>query len=118
MRKGFSAGSPGFLPHPENLEKIYHGSNIIEWRAVPGPMNEPRWEKMTAGALDVAGGAPVPCSSTIGNYLSTTFACSVPRGVLRIGVGTIMDTCWRYCAYASPCSLSRSFSSSIIPTKM
>jgi hypothetical protein len=33
----------------ENLERIYHGSNFIVWGAVPGPMNESRWEKMTAG---------------------------------------------------------------------
>src|SRR6266571_6722939 len=41
----------GFLPSEEieNLEKIYHGSNFIVWGAVPGPMNESRWEKMTAG---------------------------------------------------------------------
>src|SRR5437763_9946969 len=40
-----------FLPSQEieNLEKIYHGSNFIVWGAVPGPMNESRWEKMTAG---------------------------------------------------------------------
>jgi len=41
----------GFLPSQEieNLEKIYHGSNFIVWGAVPGPMNESRWEKMAAG---------------------------------------------------------------------
>jgi hypothetical protein len=41
----------GFLPPQEieNLEKIYHGSNFIVWGAVPGPMNESRWEKMTPG---------------------------------------------------------------------
>jgi hypothetical protein len=40
-----------FLPPREidNLEKIYHGSNFIVWGAVPGPMNESRWDKMTAG---------------------------------------------------------------------
>jgi hypothetical protein len=40
-----------FLPSQEieNLERIYHGSNFIVWGAVPGPMNESRWEKMTAG---------------------------------------------------------------------
>jgi hypothetical protein len=40
-----------FLPSREieNLEKIYHGSDFIVWGAVPGPMNESRWEKMTAG---------------------------------------------------------------------
>lgn len=40
-----------FLPSQEieNLEGIYHGSNFIVWGAVPGPMNESRWEKMTAG---------------------------------------------------------------------
>src|SRR3954468_14101791 len=37
-----------FLPQREieNLEKIYHGSDFIVWGAVPGPMNENRWEKM------------------------------------------------------------------------
>lgn len=41
----------GFLPPQEieNLEKIYHGSNFIVWGAVPGPMNESRWEKMAPG---------------------------------------------------------------------
>ena len=41
----------GFLPSREieNLEKIYHGSNFIAWGAVPGPMNESRWEKMSPG---------------------------------------------------------------------
>jgi hypothetical protein len=41
----------GFLPSQEieKLEKIYHGSSFITWGAVPGPMNESRWEKMTAG---------------------------------------------------------------------
>jgi hypothetical protein len=41
----------GFLPSKEieQLEKIYHGSNFIVWGAVPGPMNESRWEKMSAG---------------------------------------------------------------------
>jgi hypothetical protein len=40
-----------FLPSREieNLEQIYHGSNFIVWGAVPGPMNESRWEKMTPG---------------------------------------------------------------------
>jgi hypothetical protein len=40
-----------FLPsrEVENLEKIYHGSNFIVWGAVPGPMNETRWEKMAPG---------------------------------------------------------------------
>jgi hypothetical protein len=33
----------------ENLERIYHGSDFIVWGAVPGPMNESRWEKMTPG---------------------------------------------------------------------
>jgi len=33
----------------DNLEKIYHGSSFIVWGAVPGPMNESRWEKMTPG---------------------------------------------------------------------
>jgi hypothetical protein len=38
----------GFLPSQEieNLERIYHGSKFIVWGAVPGPMNESRWEKM------------------------------------------------------------------------
>ena len=41
----------GFLPSQEieNLERIYHSSNFIVWGAVPGPMNESRWEKMRAG---------------------------------------------------------------------
>jgi len=41
----------GFLPSQEieNLEEIYHGSNFIVWGAVPGPMNESRWEKMAPG---------------------------------------------------------------------
>jgi len=40
-----------FLPSREieNLERIYHGSNFIVWGAVPGPMNESRWEKMAPG---------------------------------------------------------------------
>ena len=40
-----------FLPSQEieNLERIYHSSNFIVWGAVPGPMNESRWEKMRAG---------------------------------------------------------------------
>ena len=40
-----------FLPAQEieNLEKIYHSSNFIAWGAVPGPMNETRWEKMSPG---------------------------------------------------------------------
>jgi hypothetical protein len=40
-----------FLPSQEieNLEHIYHGSTFIVWGAVPGPMNEARWEKMTPG---------------------------------------------------------------------
>lgn len=40
-----------FLPAQEidNLEKIYHGSNFIVWGAVPGPMNEVRWDKMSPG---------------------------------------------------------------------
>ena len=40
-----------FLPAQEieNLENIYHGSDFIVWGAVPGPMNESRWEKMTPG---------------------------------------------------------------------
>jgi hypothetical protein len=41
----------GFLPtrEIENLERIYHGSNFIVWGAVPGPMNESRWERMSPG---------------------------------------------------------------------
>ena len=40
-----------FLPSQEieNLNGIYHSSNFIVWGAVPGPMNELRWEKMTPG---------------------------------------------------------------------
>ena len=40
-----------FLPSQEieNLEKIYHSSNFIVWGAVPGPMNETRWETMKPG---------------------------------------------------------------------
>src|ERR1700728_3119521 len=40
-----------FLPSQEieNLERIYHSSNFIAWGAVPGPMNESRWEKMVPG---------------------------------------------------------------------
>jgi hypothetical protein len=40
-----------FLPASEieNLERIYHGSDFIVWGAVPGPMNESRWEKMAPG---------------------------------------------------------------------
>jgi len=40
-----------FLPPQEidNLERIYHRSDFIVWGAVPGPMNESRWEKMTPG---------------------------------------------------------------------
>ena len=40
-----------FLPPKEieNLQGIYHGSNFIVWGAVPGPMNEARWEKMSPG---------------------------------------------------------------------
>ena len=40
-----------FLPlqEIEQLGKIYHGSNFIVWGAVPGPMNEARWEKMSPG---------------------------------------------------------------------
>jgi len=42
-----------FLPHREveNLEHIYHGANFIVWGAVPGPMNEVRWEKMAPGEV-------------------------------------------------------------------
>jgi hypothetical protein len=40
-----------FLPpgEIEKLENIYHGSAFIAWGAVPGPMNESRWEKMEPG---------------------------------------------------------------------
>ncbi len=40
-----------FLParEIENLEEIYHGANFIVWGAVPGPMNESRWERMATG---------------------------------------------------------------------
>ncbi len=40
-----------FLPPQEieNLERIYHSLTFIVWGAVPGPMNESRWEKMRAG---------------------------------------------------------------------
>jgi len=40
-----------FLPPSEieNLEKIYHSSDFIVWGAVPGPMNESRWDKMASG---------------------------------------------------------------------
>jgi hypothetical protein len=40
-----------FLPlrEIETLEQIYHGSDFIVWGAVPGPMNETRWEKMAPG---------------------------------------------------------------------
>ena len=40
-----------FLPPEQvnNLENIYHGSDFIVWGSVPGPMNEPRWEKMDPG---------------------------------------------------------------------
>lgn len=32
-----------------NLENIYHSSDFIAWGSVPGPMNEPRWDKMDPG---------------------------------------------------------------------
>jgi hypothetical protein len=40
-----------FLPtrEIENLERIYHSSDFIVWGAVPGPMNEVRWQKMMPG---------------------------------------------------------------------
>lgn len=40
-----------FLPPDQvnNLEYIYHGSDFIVWGSVPGPMNEPRWDKMDPG---------------------------------------------------------------------
>ena len=36
-----------FLPQNEieNLENIYHNAPFIVWGAVPGRMNESRWEK-------------------------------------------------------------------------
>jgi hypothetical protein len=42
-----------FLPPKEieDLETIYHGSKFIVWGAVPGPMNESRWEKMSPGDI-------------------------------------------------------------------
>jgi hypothetical protein len=33
----------------ESLQTIYHGSDFILWGAVPGPMNENRWERMEPG---------------------------------------------------------------------
>jgi hypothetical protein len=40
-----------FLPtrEIENLENFYHSTDFIVWGAVPGPMNDSRWEKMTPG---------------------------------------------------------------------
>ena len=42
-----------FLPQVEieNLENIYHNAPFIVWGAVPGPMNESRWEKMKPGDI-------------------------------------------------------------------
>lgn len=42
-----------FLPPDEikNLENIYHSAPFIVWGAVPGPMNESRWEKMKSGDI-------------------------------------------------------------------
>ncbi|MFA5125367.1 MAG: hypothetical protein WC473_06145 [Patescibacteria group bacterium] len=42
-----------FLPPKEleNLEKIYHGAPFIVWGAVPGEMNEVRWQKMEPGDI-------------------------------------------------------------------
>lgn len=42
-----------FLPAHEvdNLKNIYHGAPFIVWGSVPGPMNEPRWEKMDTGDI-------------------------------------------------------------------
>lgn len=42
-----------FLPPVEikNLEDIYHNTPFIVWGAVPGPMNESRWEKMKPGDI-------------------------------------------------------------------
>ncbi len=40
-----------FLPQEQadNLQNIYHRSDFIVWGSVPGPMNEPRWDKMDPG---------------------------------------------------------------------
>jgi hypothetical protein len=40
-----------YLPQEQvnNLQNIYHGADFIVWGSVPGPMNEPRWEKMDPG---------------------------------------------------------------------
>ncbi len=40
-----------YLPQKEisNLENIYHNLPFIVWGAVPGPLNETRWEKMESG---------------------------------------------------------------------
>ncbi|MEX1997827.1 MAG: hypothetical protein WEA04_04105 [Candidatus Andersenbacteria bacterium] len=40
-----------YLPQEEveNLERIYHGASFIVWGAVPGPMNEQRWQAMAPG---------------------------------------------------------------------
>ena len=51
QRKRTIAEVKQFLPPEQvsNLENIYHGSDFIVWGSVPGPMNEPRWEKMDPG---------------------------------------------------------------------
>lgn len=43
----------GYLPNEEikNLEVIYHRSPFIVWGAVPGPMNEQKWNKMRPGDI-------------------------------------------------------------------
>jgi hypothetical protein len=40
-----------YLPPEQvnNLQNIYHNSDFIVWGSVPGPMNEPRWDKMDPG---------------------------------------------------------------------
>lgn len=42
-----------FLPVSEikNLEEIYHDSPFIVWGAVPGPLNETRWNRMESGDI-------------------------------------------------------------------
>jgi hypothetical protein len=42
-----------FLPthEIENLENIYHGATFIVWGAVPGPMNQSRWDRMEPGDI-------------------------------------------------------------------
>jgi hypothetical protein len=40
-----------YLPNEQvnNLQNIYHGADFIVWGSVPGPMNEPPWDKMEPG---------------------------------------------------------------------